>query len=149
MKKLSIALITVVMLFSFAIKSEAFSNTEQSLTKEQVLIMDNFVSEKMKDIMTIKNQIKDKKHEIEVVKRTKITEKFQQEKIAKLNKDIDKLNKNLKKAEKKYQNDYIKKYNSILTKEQAKTMKLKNKIILKDRPCTLPAYYDNIKKERG
>ena len=149
MKKLSLVLMSVLILCATAVKANTVCPKEFSLTNEQVLKMDEFTTQRMADIKKIEDEIKAKYEEIIVVKNTKIAERFQQEKIAQLNKEIKALKKELAKADKKYEKDFIKTYNSILTKEQAKTMKLKKQIKIFNRPCTLPAYPDNIKKERG
>ena len=149
MKKIIFMIFAIFVLTVSTFQLEIAYSSDTALTNEQVLKMDEFMSTRLSKIKNIEDEIQSKKDEITVVKNTKIAERFQQEKIAILNKDIKSLEKELKKAEKKYQKDYIKTYNSLLTKEQSKTMRLKKKIILFDKPCTLPAYPDNIKKERN
>ena len=149
MKNLSLILLAVFMLTIASVQAKTNCVSEISLTSEQVSIMDDFTSKRIAEIKKIEDEIKGKYDEITVVKNTKIAERFQQEKISNLNKDIKALKKDLAKADKKYEKDFIKTYNSILTKEQAKTMKLKKQLKIFNRPCTLPAYPDNIKKERG
>ena len=148
MKKI-LLLSVILVLTAINIYSSKVYSSEMSLTNAQVVKMDEFMSKRLSEIKKIEDEIQAKKDEIVVVKNTKIAERFQQEKIAVLNKDIKVLENNLRKAEKKYQKDYMKTYNSLLTKEQAKTMKLKKKFILFDKPCTLPSFPDNIKKERN
>lgn len=148
MKKITL-LFALLLVCGLTVKVNTADAKDIRLTEEQVQRFDEFRAERLAEIQKIEDEITAKQAEIVVVKNTKIAERFQQEKIKVLNKDIKKLEKQLKKAEDKFQKDFITTYNSMLTKEQAKTMKLKKRFFIFDKPCTLPSYPDDIKKERN
>ncbi len=98
---------------------EAAFDKRLGLTEEQKIKAKEIRIKGHEKLKPIFDQIKAKKQEIEVVKMTRIAKQFQDEKIAKINKEI----KVLQKKAHDIRKENMKEFESILTRAQKRTLK--------------------------